>query len=414
MASSSWKKLLGPREELALQLGIPLGPNASMNPAPSRMVPISGPTPPRPFSSLEEPGTGPKGTQRKIEQETEQKAVTTDVSDKYITPEQYAENFALATGEGLEPKLRERHPYQIQERGAEALEAALAEERTRPYGLDLSPLLALTKSETGADFLSSYKPPESADERRKRLLGFQEDIQKRRGELTKAMLEGFKSQRAGKTTEILSDLFAGRMSKGFNLSGGAGSGKDPKEIDTQKLAKQLQDSEAAISSLASIKDVIKKTTGKDIEKWAGEEIPGAGMSNILGKMGTGLLSDQGAAVTQAVNKFALDYVYMVSGKQTNEAEARRMAGVIGNQLLSGDRDLVNGIKHMEKQMDDIRSQRKAGFSPEVIKLYESRRKGPAAEPKLLFDMGKPGQKKKDRSKMSLQELEAEAKARGVQ
>ena len=125
------------------------------------------------------------------------------------------------------------------------------------------------------------------------------------------------------------------------------------------------------TAFSNVEDAIQKATGKSLDDWNGEDIPGHGATGILPNVA---LSTNGAAVRQALESFLNDYVYGKSGKQINEQEMRRLKAALGSGKFSDDRALINGLRRFKSEYKKVLGEREAVFSkttPQVLQNWKA-------------------------------------------
>lgn len=150
----------------------------------------------------------PKGTQAKTSETAKRDTKTSQTRNLNYAPEEF---MALA-------ETAEQLPYiQDQRQGIQEMENLLSMTANRPTDESdywVRPLINLTDSMTGSKLMSGYKAPESSGDKYKKLLDMKDDIQKRKSDLSKTLLEGISKMKAGTQTDSTQLGLAQMM--GFN------------------------------------------------------------------------------------------------------------------------------------------------------------------------------------------------------
>jgi hypothetical protein len=138
---------------------------------------------------------GAPGASAETSVESNQRKQSQEVRAVDRSPEEFAKLLASARAdEGI----------QKQEEGLNDLESLLTmSDRANPPQLDLSPAMALTDSLYGTKLQSGYTKPESEASKTKRVMDYASDIQKRRAEANKSVLEAVKAHHAGTATDLV-------------------------------------------------------------------------------------------------------------------------------------------------------------------------------------------------------------------
>lgn len=172
-----------------------------------------------------------KGKQAKAEMQTQQS------SKKSVKRDLYADADTLASRlEGVEALPM----FEEQRRGIKQAEDMLAmtqgQQESPNYDHIVQPFLSLTDAWTGSRMSSNFKPSDT-DKKARNVATMQDDIQKRRGDYNKQLLDALKASKEGtestEQTQQLKEMLA-RM-EGFNMGKGDGAGGMPKSPYQEKL-----------------------------------------------------------------------------------------------------------------------------------------------------------------------------------
>jgi hypothetical protein len=143
------------------------------------------------------------------QEETQDKSGTTNKSDTYLD---YPQSIRLQLqARGLNPDQANSEDYAspilAMEDEAKAYQDALAQAEQQPLRPDLSPLAQLAEYETKGRYKAdNYKRPETAEERRNKLLDFKTKIIQQQGNIAKALNEAVKAQKTGSQTDLFQKL----------------------------------------------------------------------------------------------------------------------------------------------------------------------------------------------------------------
>jgi hypothetical protein len=138
------------------------------------------------------------------------------------------------------------------------------------------------------------------------------------------------------------------------------------EKQTEKLSKRMGDTASIASNLKSLYELVP-----DLEKEDSETpIPGIGVG--MSAVPLASLSKEGQEIRQKATSLVRAYIYLRSGKQINETEARdfmRIAGMGWDAPAGSFRTGVNGLR---REIEALMGNIQAGYSPDVVKTYKSR------------------------------------------
>lgn len=149
-----------------------------------------------------------KGEQTKTAQTSKRDTKTSSTRNLNYTQDEFL-NLANAA---------EQLPYiQEQREGIREMENLLSMSQQRPVDDSdawVRPLINLTDSITGSNLMKGYKGPESSADKNHKLLQLRDDLQRRKSDLSKTLLEGISKMKAGTQTDSLGQSMA--FTSGFN------------------------------------------------------------------------------------------------------------------------------------------------------------------------------------------------------
>jgi len=164
-----------------------------------------------------------KNKQSKSSVNQKQDTKTSQTKNLYATPEDFASRLT---------SLEELPFFQDQKRGIDEMENALSMQMNRPQPQDsdywVRPLIALTDSMTGSKLMAGFKPQETMADRNKKFIDMKDDIQKRRSDYNKQLLEGLTKMKEGTESNSIANQLAQSlgMTQGMLAAGGGRYG-DP-------------------------------------------------------------------------------------------------------------------------------------------------------------------------------------------
>jgi hypothetical protein len=299
---------------------------------------------------------------------------------------------------------------QAQEAGIEAQMDSLEKLRRLPAQPDLSGAFTAYNAVFGQKL--PYEPPKMSNAREYGidLAKLENQIQAQRSKLSAT------DQALLRTLTLPPQLLA--VDRTGNLittqtprpkAGGNWKPYDPNR-DVQKLSEKL----GPLGELWSSYEYLDKLVG-GVDNWKpGKNIPGVGGLNntFLGNLNPDPKSRE---IRGAYSDLKNKLLYAQSGKQINEQEFRRLSAALGDMgAFTKDSDLVKAMQRFRVELKEVAQQREAGFGthPEVKQiLRQSGGFGSHQVPDKAVAPAKNPAGKKDRSKMTLQELEAELKAK---
>ena len=151
----------------------------------------------------------------------------------------------------------------------------------------------------------------------------------------------------------------------------------------EDYAKAADDYSGFAGSITNFADTLGKYP-------SGTDIPGLGATGGLPSI---VLSDEGKQVRQDYMAVANGIVYLLSGKQINEAEAKRLAQQMGGTVENGTFKITNqftddqvrrGIENVSRQIQGKLKNTGALLSPDALDLYTQR--GGALPPTFLDEV----------------------------
>lgn len=150
-----------------------------------------------------------------------------------------------------------------------------------------------------------------------------------------------------------------------------------------KYAKEADEFSGFVRSLTNLDETM------DIYGPTGD-LPGFGLTGGVPSI---MLSDEGKQLRQDYKAVQNGIVYLLSGKQINEAEGRRLAEQLGGTIENGtfkitkqftDDQLRRGVQNVTAQIADKLHNTGAFLSPEALDLYNER--GGSVPPTFLDEM----------------------------
>ena len=130
------------------------------------------------------------------------------------------------------------------------------------------------------------------------------------------------------------------------------------EPDVQKFAKDLEFVSKMPDDLATLRSAV----GKDR----------AGTGPLAGMLPAWAIGDEGNAQRQAAGRLMNAIIYMSSGKQINESEARRLLAARGIGDKASISEFSTGLPKLEAEMRNAYKMYLAKYRPEVVDTFRQR------------------------------------------
>lgn len=143
------------------------------------------------------------------------------------------------------------------------------------------------------------------------------------------------------------------------------------ELDVQKFEKRI----SPFVEMTSIFNQLDSLIPGGIDKWSGEDIPGAGLTKHFFRFAT---SDKGNDIRDLWGNLKDSIMRARSGAAISIPEAARLNSALGDSVFSSDKDMIQGLRRFKIAMNDVYRSRQAGYKPEVVKEYADRLQDPAA------------------------------------
>lgn len=269
--------------------------------------------------------------------------------------------------------IRQQPEIQEQQQGQAALRDLLRTEAGQAPMLDLGPLYDLANTWTGSKMGAGYMRPESAAARRDKILGYAEKLQDNQRDLATSVstMLGRMIPTLPVETQQLVEALKNALSKTVAPIKGTG----PKDFskDLQKFQKVVAPHTRILIEFERANEALR-AAGINIDTWTGKNIPGAGLT---GKAPYALLhkleGKKGALVKQRLKKLRATLHNVQTGQQSSEAEYRRIADMLGESWFSTDAETIEAMHATRSAVQGQLSQAEAGFAPEVLQLYRSRK-----------------------------------------
>ncbi len=277
---------------------------AGLNPEP--MAAAGQPVVPS-FPSTPDVVRGPQGTKNK-------NSATSDTTNKrdtnkslFLSPEEYSK---LIQNAESNPAIQE------QRQGVDNLQGLLQMQASEPIKQDLTPLLqladSLTKGKT--NYAGGYAKPESAAARNKMIMDSAMELQKRRGDISKSVLDAVKSQKSGSEVEQMLQKIALAQIKGWDPTPPRAVGTGNPSANASRFLRDFQNNptvkpytdtiNASRDILASVehpdwlndKTLITKlvsaahlapVSDRDVKEFSGDPSLLANFNRMIGRLGEG-------------------------------------------------------------------------------------------------------------------------------
>jgi len=225
--------------------------------------------------------------------------------------------------------------------------------------------MALADTWTGSKLAQSYQKPKSAQDRAAESIALNSDLQKRREAVTSKIEDLIKAQRGGYELNKLAEALNQRFAVSTDPERKYQPRRpyyDPNKIETdvQKLQKNIGD------QLPGIKKNIEELD-KYLQK---ADIPGVGVGQKV--LPDWMRSDEGSRVQQLVTDLYRAKVYMDSGKQINDKEAKDEMKTLGIEFGSKESSFRQGVKGLRDKVVEIIKNKEAAYRPEVKKVFKER------------------------------------------
>lgn len=289
----------------------------------------------------------------------------------FIDPKQYEALLKIA---GQSPYVQEM------ERSATDLEKELARQEAAPMQVDFSPLADWANYATRGQYKSTYRPPESVNERREKLIALRDAIGRRRAEIANAVQDAARAMKIGETNaQTVIKVGSGADFEYGDPRRHENAAKEQKPFDpdagVQKLGeKRAQAGASFFTSLKFIDNALKDQGGLraaiDRARATGRaSVPGTGFWSAISP--TSWLTGEGSEIYRNAKDMAMARLNMRSGAAASEKEAARYLQQFGITPTSGPREFLFG---MQKVLEETRAflaaeEARFGAHPEVYKTY---------------------------------------------
>lgn len=358
------------------------------------------------------------------ESKTGQKDQTKQVENRNIyDPEQTAMNLQA---------LMSMPEVQGQAEDEAALRNLYAQLAERKDALNLQPLYNVANYVTGGRS-GEYSAPPTVSDREKLLLGQAGELLKSRRANFDKLLDNTAAMKVGTSSDLQStlldqtlmqqqlnalrqtDLIRRNMQAKDPMMGAGGARPEAMTRLVEKHQKRMEPIQGMLTSY----NYLDKLVG-GFENAKVRDIPGVGSERYLPM---GLQSERGSEIKQAYEDLKNQLLYARSGKAINESEYQRLSLALGSSYFSTDREFIEAMNRFGNEMKDVMRQKEAAIrsvNPEVLKLYKQGGGSlsddftpPLARRAKTSPAGPKAPAKKDRSKMTDAELEAELSKRGI-
>lgn len=255
--------------------------------------------------------------------------------------------------------------YKQQSQGIDDMRELMKIGMNRTPQMDLTPLNDLANNWSRDGWKTNYKAPDNMPAAPTQLLQkYMDKLQDDRRDLFKSTVSAIGAQKAGSN---LSSYDLKQLIESMNKSQDPNMGKGAGKVyDPGKDLKDHQKRMEALEGMRSVYDRLNAMTN--------------GFTN--GK-GTGIFSryaplswqsGDAAEIQSAYKDLQNQIIYATSGKQINEAEARRLKQALGDSALSGPREFAIAMQRYGVTLKDIMKQKEGaikGLHPEVLQMYKN-------------------------------------------
>jgi hypothetical protein len=246
----------------------------------------------------------------------------------------------------------------------------------RLAGVNIAPLLAYTDSMNGTNAASGYKAPESMTERQKMILGLEDAIQKRRGDVAKSEADALKEKISlylKDQDDPMKELMAMTRVNYMNAMANA-AGQNSIERDVQKLADKVANPQDLQNSIKAL----EKSLGFGLDEFNEENGTVKGKKVSLPGTtipGVGRVTFHDSNARNLQSKFARIFNVELkdrSGAAVTNPEMARMREEFNAGRFNTETELISAVKAYKAAATQELQNREAAFRPQVKERYRSR------------------------------------------
>lgn len=240
--------------------------------------------------------------------------------------------------------------------------------RFSPIDAIAKPLAALADSQTGSRILAGLPAEAPQGKAREMMLNYAEKLQDNQRDLTAKALEAVTKLKTGTQTDSrTNDLLEKILISSGNFSGKNAAGDDKLNRTVERFEKNLGSQVPTV--LRNLEEMDSLVGGID-NVTAKSSIPGVGPGMKYAP--DFLLSDKASRIRQLALNLYRAKVYMDSGKQINEQEARDELKALGMGWDSKESSFRQGLKGLKDSVLSIIKHKKGAYPKEAINLYNQR------------------------------------------
>lgn len=243
-------------------------------------------------------------------------------------------------------------------------------------GVNIKPLMAFADSMTGSNTAGAYEAPESMTERQKMILGLEDVIQKRRGEVAKSEADSLKEKinfYLKDKDDPMKEIMAMTRINYMNAMANA-AGQNSIERDVQKLSEKVANPQDMANSISALEkelgfklnefdEATGTVKGKKVQL-PGATVPGLGRVTFYDKNARNLQSK----IARIFNVELKDR----SGAAVTNPEMARMKEEFNSGRFNTEQELITAVKAYKSAADQEFRNREAAFRPKVKEVYRQR------------------------------------------
>lgn len=242
-----------------------------------------------------------------------------------------------------------------QKEGIGIYEQSIQDLLQSPKGqIDFTPLAALVDAWVPGSRLTQAAiagKPMTAEQRKVLATKLQDELQRRKGDYSKAQLDAIKAQ----------------LMFGLGQTKAAEKAQVKVDDDAQKLEKRIGDMTPGIKYRL---EELDKAVGGIENVESKESLPGVGP--LAGLAPDVMLSDQGSVIRQHARGLVADLIKLQSGTAASEKEVDRKMEELGMGAGSKEVSFRRGILNVRNQLVQKLKSTEAAFKPEVVEAFRSR------------------------------------------